>query len=610
MAPTFLQRLAKVASPTNGQQGRERNSSESASSKHSTPSINRNRSPSITITSTGGSKAGSTTNITTSLTSPKKFGTGSRNSSNQSLLEPLPIILTTTDTQGVEHKGSFESTATGSSTQPNVTIIPPSPLVGNRELDSDSENDQNENVPAVIRTSGRATGKTIVSPGEDAEDGATPTLDNHNPIPSPTTPIAKTRGKDKMASSNNSLVPGSFLRKQSSDKSLSKKSAGKKSPPTDLEINAVPAVHLRAATAPPGTISPPAPLQADSSTEAIVDSPTELQPPISFSDSQNSAGSAPTGSNPSSPKRIGILAENASMSVLSLSSNAASDGGKGSKRPWKRSTTRKPTGLASAIAASGLAIANPTISPPAGQITTSPRGVKSLINGAPGSPPYLSQSAAQSSVSNRSWNGKAKSPNANLSPRSAKSNKSDAGGSKRAVSPAPSGRNRPRRSSRGTSAKSDAGGSDHYNLANSSTFNGIASKGTSVNGDERPDYYSGFELDADTSSEEMSGSDASDEEYGEGVGLADIPVTGFAVASTRRNQDFHEVFPTVPEGDYLIEGVLTAVSCDVIIGILTSVLTRLWVCTAKRDSHSRTVIHLGKPHLFPREHLWVDHRRK
>ncbi|KAH9923210.1 uncharacterized protein BXZ73DRAFT_104002, partial [Epithele typhae] len=33
----------------------------------------------------------------------------------------------------------------------------------------------------------------------------------------------------------------------------------------------------------------------------------------------------------------------------------------------------------------------------------------------------------------------------------------------------------------------------------------------------------------------------------------DIPVTGFAVASNKRNQDFHELFPTVPEGDYLIE---------------------------------------------------------
>ena len=34
----------------------------------------------------------------------------------------------------------------------------------------------------------------------------------------------------------------------------------------------------------------------------------------------------------------------------------------------------------------------------------------------------------------------------------------------------------------------------------------------------------------------------------------DIPVTGFAVASNKRNQDFHELFPSVPEGDYLIEG--------------------------------------------------------
>jgi hypothetical protein len=35
----------------------------------------------------------------------------------------------------------------------------------------------------------------------------------------------------------------------------------------------------------------------------------------------------------------------------------------------------------------------------------------------------------------------------------------------------------------------------------------------------------------------------------------DIPVTGFAVASSKRNADFHELFPNVPEGDYLIEGV-------------------------------------------------------
>ncbi|KAF8893693.1 hypothetical protein CPB84DRAFT_1310669 [Gymnopilus junonius] len=34
----------------------------------------------------------------------------------------------------------------------------------------------------------------------------------------------------------------------------------------------------------------------------------------------------------------------------------------------------------------------------------------------------------------------------------------------------------------------------------------------------------------------------------------DIPVSGFAVASNKRNADFHELFPNVPEGDYLIGG--------------------------------------------------------
>ncbi|KAH9841979.1 uncharacterized protein C8Q71DRAFT_885522 [Rhodofomes roseus] len=33
-----------------------------------------------------------------------------------------------------------------------------------------------------------------------------------------------------------------------------------------------------------------------------------------------------------------------------------------------------------------------------------------------------------------------------------------------------------------------------------------------------------------------------------------VPVTGFAVASNKHYQDFHELFPSAPEGDYLIEG--------------------------------------------------------
>ncbi|GBE77304.1 predicted protein [Sparassis crispa] len=45
----------------------------------------------------------------------------------------------------------------------------------------------------------------------------------------------------------------------------------------------------------------------------------------------------------------------------------------------------------------------------------------------------------------------------------------------------------------------------------------------------------------------------------------DIPVTGFAVASNKRNQDFHEQFPTIPEGDYLIEDYGCALQREILI---------------------------------------------
>lgn len=56
--------------------------------------------------------------------------------------------------------------------------------------------------------------------------------------------------------------------------------------------------------------------------------------------------------------------------------------------------------------------------------------------------------------------------------------------------------------------------------------------------------------DGDISSGDESGSSSDELDLNE----QDIPVTGFAVASNRRNADFHELFPNIPEGDYLIEG--------------------------------------------------------
>lgn len=48
----------------------------------------------------------------------------------------------------------------------------------------------------------------------------------------------------------------------------------------------------------------------------------------------------------------------------------------------------------------------------------------------------------------------------------------------------------------------------------------------------------------------------SDYDSGDALSFNDdeIPITGFAVATMKRNQDFHELFPQVPSDDYLIDG--------------------------------------------------------
>jgi hypothetical protein len=64
----------------------------------------------------------------------------------------------------------------------------------------------------------------------------------------------------------------------------------------------------------------------------------------------------------------------------------------------------------------------------------------------------------------------------------------------------------------------------------------------------RPDGDAGSDaLEFDDDEEDEDEDDHSEYETG-------LPVTGFAVASNRRNAEFHSMFPSVDEGDYLIEG--------------------------------------------------------
>ena len=81
-----------------------------------------------------------------------------------------------------------------------------------------------------------------------------------------------------------------------------------------------------------------------------------------------------------------------------------------------------------------------------------------------------------------------------------------------------------------------------------------------------------------------------------------LPVTGFAVASHRRQVEFHAMFPSIDEGDYLIEG--ESVSEEL------SDNLRLWLCIVKGYPSARQTIRLGECSVFPRKHLWMGDRRE
>ena len=303
-------------------------------------------------------------------------------------------------------------------------------------------------------------------------------------------------GANPAMASNASLSPNTLqVRKKLSNQSI--KSVKKSPSMLSLNVN-----HSKAATAP-----------ADSGSDSVikselVESPTDIK----FPSPSSAPAATPEKPNGSSMVNLTVQRQNTDSGVNS---------GK-SSRSWRRSTTRKPTGLASAIAASGLAMANPVLSPShSAQITPPVVSPQHSISSAAskksmtlsGSPPYMSVSPAQSSTSQQHL----KNRSVELSPKRLKPKRSTNG---------TTGSSKPRKSS--VSVNSDNGSEYH--------------------GDEvRPEYYSGL----DDYSEDESGSDLdSDLDLGDD----DIPVTGFAVASNKRNADFHELFPTIPEGDYLIEG--------------------------------------------------------
>ena len=182
-----------------------------------------------------------------------------------------------------------------------------------------------------------------------------------------------------------------------------------------------------------------------------------------------------------------------SMSISSAAStdqkkkSKDKDKDKDKKKPGRgAANSRKPSGLAGVIAASGIAMANPTMSQA-----------------------QYNASMIQITQSDSTTNSR-KSSVSHVKSRSVESAKSPVMPSRR----------------RATAASINSDNNSEY----------------------LPDAPEYFDFDADSSLE-----DRTDDETD--IDLEDnFPVTGFAVASNKRNADFHELFPNIPDGDYLIEG--------------------------------------------------------
>ncbi|KAG5641634.1 hypothetical protein DXG03_004557 [Asterophora parasitica] len=505
MAPNFLTKLVnKATTPTS--HTRDRSDSSIVSPRTSTSSRPRSRAPSFAAPS-----------------SPPRSPSPNPKPLQRPKVAEMPRIPTfiTTNADGEDEAGGDSD-----STFPSVTVVPPSPML-NDQRDLSRSNSES--------SLGSSAKSNDASPSRPIR-GRTTAYDDHDEVSTPTTPTPRQRAPSKASQrprtpSNVSLSrrpsstsrsrpatpvssssaapmlgPSAEIRKQSSNRSLNR--------PPPVNVN-----HSRAATTPAPQSADPVDSNGQvavytSDISPIVESPKAMNTP----EFPLPASSPPRYTSPSasstylmSPSR-----DPDSASIISSTNTNATNKDKDKKRPWRRSTvSRKPTGLASAIAASSLAIANHSLtaaqqahfSAAAAAGQPSPRKMSTSS----GSPPYTSPNASTSSRH-------MKNKSVELSPHSSRSARS------------------PRR----MSIHSD-NASEYYN-------------------DDRPDYYSGLE-DSSDGGDSSSGDGLEDLDLGED----DIPVTGFAVASNKRNADFHELFPSIPEGDYLIDDYGCALQREILI---------------------------------------------
>ncbi|EIW87259.1 hypothetical protein CONPUDRAFT_116443 [Coniophora puteana RWD-64-598 SS2] len=312
---------------------------------------------------------------------------------------------------------------------------------------------------------------------------------------------------------------GERLRPDVQRRTSSGRSSSSRSQTTPLAIDVARSNADPMDTTAAAAVAPPPPVPDK---QGLVESPTQLTTPHAH---------AHVHANQNQNQSAGPNESTSALSHRSATSN--NTGGSGDKKQpkkkksWVSATSpgRKGTGIAGALAASGMAMAHPGSSQQQQQQQQQQQSVPPV----PALPARPNPNANANGGNNRANNNTKHTASASV-------------GSVAGAHRAPSSVGSPRGGSRPIGAsRSDVsvGGGGGYDSAGSG---------------------GGFE-----SEEEDEESDEDDDDDELGFQAGDIPVTGFAVASSKRNADFHELFPSIPEGDYLIEDYGCALQREILI---------------------------------------------
>ncbi|KAJ6463265.1 hypothetical protein C8R47DRAFT_83328 [Mycena vitilis] len=383
---------------------------------------------------------------------------------------------------------------------PSVAVIPPSPDLSNASATDLPRPVNGQKIDGMPHSSDS-------SPLNSKDNTPRAPTPDRPPVPGKPVPATPEQKRTERTPQSSPQIPTNNLpsiRHSPSNKSLKQQQQQELSPVPPMPPISVLA---RAATSNQGDEE-----------ESLVESPTELQKDFPQTSPQSSPRTSPA-STWNSPSRR-------DTDAFSITSQGQIK--KPTSRPWRRSAPKKPMGLAGAIAASGLAMANPGMTAPQQSNLT---------------PQVMNQNENKSSPS------LVTSPTMNPNRRGTASPE------------VPTGHRRYATGANGTSPRSSK--SEHKRRRTTGSVNGTAEG--EYFPDEQGEYYSGL----DESSDDGSGSDSGDDS-GSGLedldlGEDDIPVTGFAVASNKRNADFHELFPGIPEGDYLIDDYGCALQREILI---------------------------------------------